>query len=183
VELAYRQQIPIRVIIVDGKPRNAKEAKPKSSHVRARMLDPVKWAATKIDSSSGDFLLIRGENPTTPAVGSPDVELAGFEGQLKGAFVKHRWREAKMRRAKIAGVKGLNGGRLICEVPECGFDFVERYGELGTDYAQVHHLLPLSKSPKQGREVKLSDLAIVCANCHAMIHRGGECRSLVGLIP
>ena len=183
IEMAYRQQLPIRVIVVDGKPRNAKQAKPKPSLVKARMLDPVEWAAKEVDGSPGDFLLVRGERPATPAVEAPDLELSGFEGQLKIAFVDHRWREAKMRRAKIASAKKSNGGKLICEVPNCGFDFVERYGRLGTDYAQVHHLLPLSKSPKKGRKFKLTDLAIVCANCHAMIHRGGECRPLKNLIP
>jgi hypothetical protein len=34
-----------------------------------------------------------------------------------------------------------------------------------------------------GREVKLKDLAVVCANCHVMIHMGGKCRPLAGLIP
>jgi 5-methylcytosine-specific restriction protein A len=29
---------------------------------------------------------------------------------------------------------------------------------------------------------QLADLAIVCPNCHAMIHRGGKCRSLESLI-
>lgn len=183
IEMAYRQQLPIRVIVVDGKPRNAKDAKPKPSLVTARMLDPVKWAASRIDDAHGDFLLVRGEDPKVPAVVSSDLELSGFEGKLKTAFVKHRWREAKMRRAKIASARAVNGGRLICEVPSCGFDFFKKYGKLGVDYAQVHHLLPLNKSPAKGREVKLADLAIVCANCHAMIHRGGECRPLMGLIP
>jgi predicted HNH restriction endonuclease len=47
----------------------------------------------------------------------------------------------------------------------------------------VHHRVALNKSAKSGRETKLSDLAIVCANCHVMIHKGGECRELAGLIP
>ncbi|WP_422110022.1 hypothetical protein [Bradyrhizobium elkanii] len=42
--------------------------------------------------------------------------------------------------------------------------------------------MPLHKAPKEGRQVLLKDLAIVCANCHAMIHTGGQCRPLEGLI-
>ena len=183
IETAYRQQLPIRVIVIDGKPHDADDAEAKPSRVTARMLDPVSWAATTIDGSPGDFLLIRGKSPEAPAIEPSDLELSGFEGKLKQAFIKHRRREAKMRRAKIDSAKALNGGKLVCEVPKCGFDFVARYGELGSDYAQVHHRLPLNKSPAKGREVKLSDLAIVCANCHAMIHRGGQCRPLASLIP
>jgi predicted HNH restriction endonuclease len=57
-----------------------------------------------------------------------------------------------------------------------------RHGALDEGYAQVHHLLPLSTSPREGREVSLKDLAVVCANCHVMIHIGGHCRPLTGLI-
>ncbi|MGY4467320.1 putative HNH restriction endonuclease [Bradyrhizobium sp. LB9.1b] len=68
-------------------------------------------------------------------------------------------------------------------MPRCGFDFKEKYGELGKEFAHVHHLKPLSEAPSNGRDVLLKDLAIVCANCHAMIHRGGQCRPLADIIP
>jgi len=108
-------------------------------------------------------------------------ELVGVEGEKKLRLVAHRQREMKLRAAKIAKAKVINGGRLICEVPGCAFDFEKVYGPIGANYAQVHHLIPLSSSDDQ-RETTLLDLAIVCANCHAMIHRGGECRDLDSLI-
>lgn len=182
LELAYRQQLPIRVIVVDGRQRNPADLKPKASTVKARLLDPIFWAVTKYDYATGECLLVRGAKPITPAVDSSDLELSWFEGKWKLAFFFHRRREAKARRQKIQEALRNNNGRLICEVPNCGFDFVERYGALGEGYAQVHHLLPLSKSPKGGREIKLKDLAVVCANCHAMIHVGGKCRALAELI-
>jgi 5-methylcytosine-specific restriction enzyme A len=58
--------------------------------------------------------------------------------------------------------------RLECEV--CGFDFELTYGELGRGFAECHHTLPLSQAVGR-RKVRLSDLAILCANCHRMIHR------------
>ena len=93
----------------------------------------------------------------------------------------HRRREGELRRARIAEAVAKHG-RLFCEVPNCGFDFKERYGSVGEGYAQVHNLIPLNKAPKEGRKISLKDLAIVCANCHAMIHRNGDCRPLRGLI-
>ena len=108
-------------------------------------------------------------------------ELIGIEGEKRLMLVAHRKREKGLRDLKIAKAKEFNGGRLICEVPGCAFDFEKVYGPVGANYAQVHHLIPLSSSDGQ-REVTLLDLAIVCANCHAMIHRGGECRSLETLI-
>lgn len=76
-----------------------------------------------------------------------------------------------------------NGGRLVCEVPGCAFDFYQRYGEIGSGYAHVHHLEPLSRAGKRGAKTKLDSIAIVCANCHAMIHRDGQCREMGALIP
>jgi 5-methylcytosine-specific restriction endonuclease McrA len=183
LELAYRQQLPIRVIVVDGVQRDRKAKEPTASVVHARLLDRVPWAITEYDYSTGERLLVRGAKPVNPAVASADWELSWFEGLRKRKFVFHRQREGRARRAKIKDVLTKNGGRLVCEVENCGFDFKQRYGALGEGYAQVHHLAPLSGSPVGGREIKLKDLVVVCANCHVMIHIGGVCRSLEGLIP
>jgi 5-methylcytosine-specific restriction enzyme A len=182
LELAYRQQLPIRAIIIEGEQRDPADLKPRASIVKARLLDPTRWAVTEYDYETGECLLVRGEKPVIPAVESSDLELSWFEGQWKRAFVYHRRREAQARREKIEEGLRNNGGKLICEVDNCGFDFARQYGPLGEGYAQVHHLLPLSKSPKAGRPIRLKDLAVVCANCHIMIHVGGKCRPLAGLV-
>ena len=59
-------------------------------------------------------------------------------------------------------------GRLACEV--CDFDFARVYGELGIGFVECHHLVPLAELPRV-RTTRLTDLAIVCANCHRMLHR------------
>ncbi|WP_420497540.1 HNH endonuclease [Xenorhabdus griffiniae] len=41
---------------------------------------------------------------------------------------------------------------------------------MGENFCEVHHLNPLHKSDGETRN-ELSDLAIVCSNCHRMIHR------------
>lgn len=107
-------------------------------------------------------------------------ELVGLEGEIRTRMTSHRRRERRLRAAKIAAVSNRSDGALVCEVPNCGFDFRRAYGNLGAGYAQVHHLRPLG-DVSSVRETRLEDLAIVCANCHAMIHRGGECRELAGL--
>lgn len=110
-----------------------------------------------------------------------DAELAAMKGAERMALVRHRRREQSLREAKVAEARKLGNRRLKCEVPGCGFDFEVVYGELGRDYAQVHHLRPLADRTTP-TETKLADLAVVCANCHAMIHRGGKCRALADLI-
>jgi hypothetical protein len=106
----------------------------------------------------------------------------GFEeGKQSRVYVMHRSRERDLRGAKIALAKANNKGRLVCEVPGCGFDFHDVYGAVGADYAHVHHLTPLSRL-RGATRMTVDDVAVVCANCHGMIHRGGECRPLKGLV-
>jgi 5-methylcytosine-specific restriction protein A len=119
---------------------------------------------------------------TSMSVVTIDAELSAMEGAEKLALVRHRKREQSLRDAKVAEARKLGSGKLKCDVAKCCFDFEAVYGELGRDYAQVHHLKPLADRTKPS-QTKLADLAIVCANCHAMIHRGGKCRSLDKLIP
>jgi 5-methylcytosine-specific restriction endonuclease McrA len=118
---------------------------------------------------------------TEPGAGL-DESIAAVEGELRSRMVRHRVRERELREAKLAEAKRRNAdGRLRCEVPGCGFDFEAIYGPIGVGYAQVHHLRPLSEAVAPVKTT-LNDLAVVCANCHAMIHIGGVCRSLADLI-
>lgn len=59
-------------------------------------------------------------------------------------------------------------GRLVCEA--CDFDFAAVYGTRGDGFAECHHILPIAQSAP-GRRTRLSELAVVCANCHRMLHR------------
>jgi hypothetical protein len=58
--------------------------------------------------------------------------------------------------------------RLFCEV--CNFDFHKAYGERGLNYIEAHHTIPVSEMlPSQ--KTKISDMAMVCSNCHKILHR------------
>jgi len=58
-------------------------------------------------------------------------------------------------------------GRLACET--CGFDFEAAYGERGKGFIECHHTKPLADLEHE-RTTKLDDLALLCANCHRMVH-------------
>jgi 5-methylcytosine-specific restriction protein A len=104
------------------------------------------------------------------------------EGDLKQRLIWSRSRESSLRKAKLRHAsRNSPDGLLRCEVPGCGFCFEEVYGDLGADFAHVHHLKALA-ARDQAENTTFADLAIVCANCHAMIHRHGQCRPLGGLI-
>jgi 5-methylcytosine-specific restriction endonuclease McrA len=102
--------------------------------------------------------------------------LVGLEGEVRRRMVLHRTREGRLRDARISLIQEQTGA-LACEVTGCGFDFYKAYGELGENYAQVHHIRPLSERNGVSK-TRVSDLRVVCANCHAMIHLGGKSRSL-----
>jgi predicted HNH restriction endonuclease len=104
------------------------------------------------------------------------VEKAALEGGLRTALRRHRHREQSLRRAKLRAVLG-ECRKLLCEVPGCGFDFSARYGALGKEFAEVHHLQPLADGDRP-RVTTLSDLAVVCSNCHSMIHRDAGFRTM-----
>ncbi len=82
---------------------------------------------------------------------------------------KHRSRErnqAAIRAAKDAFVK--KHGKLFCQV--CGFDFQDKYGEAGRGFIEGHHTIPISDLAGEVK-TKARDIALVCANCHRMLHR------------
>lgn len=61
-----------------------------------------------------------------------------------------------------------------CKCSICGFDFEERYGELGKDFIEVHHIIPISQRGGKYTLNPITDLIPVCSNCHSMIHRRKE---------
>lgn len=104
-----------------------------------------------------------------------------MEGSLAYRHAAHRSRERQLRKAKLKSFEAAHG-RVFCEVPGCNFDFEATYGAIGRGFAEVHHRRPLSEAVRPVR-TRLADLAVVCANCHRMIHSGGECRRLDDLAP
>lgn len=81
---------------------------------------------------------------------------------------EHRWRERNAKLVKRKKEEAFKrDGRLTCEA--CGFDFAVAYGERGLGYVECHHTVPLHHL-KTGTRTKLEDLALLCANCHRMVH-------------
>ncbi len=98
---------------------------------------------------------------------SADAEDEGDEGRTLFRLHRLRERQPRLVKRKKEAVYAASG-RLNCEV--CDFDFSEVYGTLGDGFAECHHRIPLAELIGATR-TRLSDLAIVCANCHRMLHR------------
>jgi hypothetical protein len=100
----------------------------------------------------------------------PSEELDANEfPEGRSAYVTHRRRErnpALVRAAKFNALKKF--GRLFCQV--CDFDFGKVYGRFGDGFIEAHHTVPVSQLSENSAS-KVEDIALVCSNCHRMLHR------------
>ena len=105
-----------------------------------------------------------------------DSEPAALKGQTEAA--QYRWHKRAERSRKLAQeAKQFHGTR--CQVPACGKDLSEIYGDLANGYIEAHHLTPFASL--EGRPTELdprTDFAVVCPDCHRIIHRRTEPYSL-----
>ena len=109
---------------------------------------------------------------------SEDDESAYPEG--KERYSQHRSYERDPNLAeKAKSIRLESTGKLQCDV--CSFDFSVTYGELGQGYIEAHHTVPLANLCGK-RKTKLSEIALVCSNCHRMLHRGKTLLSIEELI-
>jgi 5-methylcytosine-specific restriction enzyme A len=116
--------------------------------IRAAVEEGISAATTTVASDVDDF----AEAP---------------EGRVLTRLHRTRERSRKLvDRKKSQALK--EHGRLQCEA--CAFNFAEHYGDHGDGYIECHHVKPVHEL-QPGERTKLSDLALVCANCHRMIHR------------
>jgi 5-methylcytosine-specific restriction protein A len=102
-----------------------------------------------------------------PQLAMPTDEEQMFpEGRL--LYRHHRYRERTSALVSAVKKQAQRKGRLIRLV--CDFNFEKAYGELGHGFIECHHLVPVSDYPDT-QPTSPRDLALVCANCHRMLHR------------
>lgn len=95
---------------------------------------------------------------------SGDTDKTQTEGGVKVRISKTIERSPKLRQRAFE----IHG--YICQ--GCSFDFQEKYGEWGKDFAEVHHVVPLAELNGQTTETNpRTHLAVLCSNCHRMVHR------------
>jgi len=109
---------------------------------------------------------VSSDTPLPPKEVISDDEEEGEEGQVLTRIHRYRERNTKLVKRKKERVL-KEKGTLSCEV--CGFDFKRVYGDHGYGFIECHHTKPVSEL-KVGERTKISDLSLVCPNCHRMIH-------------
>ncbi len=109
-------------------------------------------------------LCIHGPEPEKPAILGETFP----EGRIIESLHKRHERSRKV--VELAKQKAFaKNSNLPCEV--CSFSFVERYGEAGARIIEAHHKTPLSQLTGEVK-TRVEDIALLCSNCHRMIHAG-----------
>jgi len=88
----------------------------------------------------------------------------GGDKEIGPHITKERNTAVVRRAKKEALIKG--NGRILCEC--CDFDFFDFYGAHGFSFIECHHNDPIAIGGE--RPTSTADLAMVCSNCHRMLH-------------
>lgn len=128
-------------------------------------LDDLKRIAELIIESTAKPAIIEDLNSIENDI--DDFLYEGYEGQIVYKLHKVRERNKKLVALKKSIVL-KETGRLRCEI--CDMDFYEKYGEIGKGFIECHHTVQLA-SYETNQVTKIDDLALVCSNCHRMLHR------------
>lgn len=129
-------------------------------------------------SWGNEKLIVWGDvNSNNYEIQSEDESSSFAEGRK--AYRLHLARERDISLAKKAkSIRLARTGSLKCDV--CNFDFTKTYGALGDGYIEAHHTTPISEL-SGSRKTKLSELVLVCSNCHRMLHRTNPVLDVAGL--
>ncbi|TNE41652.1 MAG: HNH endonuclease [Sphingomonadales bacterium] len=156
LQIALRDNLPVRVIINDGKQRSRDDPELRPSKVTARELDPVPWTITGYDWKTGQHELTRGIF-AQPCVDQFDLDLADkAEPQRTEVTSTPFIRDPAVRRRVLLRSKGK------CEL--CGRQGFEMAS--GALYLETHHVIPLAL----GGPDKDSNVVALCADDHRRAH-------------
>ena len=95
-------------------------------------------------------------------------ESAFPEGTAKFSLHRRHERDSSISRLAKA-IRQEKTGKLECDV--CKIYFALKYGSHGDGFIEAHHTKPVSTLDGKTK-TSVKDLALVCSNCHRMLHRG-----------
>jgi hypothetical protein len=78
-------------------------------------------------------------------------------------------RHLTIERSSNLRARALAYHGTVCNV--CRFSFKATYGSIGDGFAEVHHLAPLGTLKGEMLVKPTTDVVVLCANCHRMVHR------------
>ena len=167
-------------------------------YVDSYHIDDSKYSLSGLDfSTKGPWFLLRLVNNIDHHISLQDLRNLGLEGNIQSlrrlddniARALDFWVDDVpeltsflLKEGKPTQVYGtryernnqnrkmaINFHGLDCKV--CGFNFEEKYGEIGHEFIEVHHKRPLYLNATEIYIDLKKDLVPLCSNCHRMIHR------------
>jgi 5-methylcytosine-specific restriction protein A len=160
LQVALRDQIPIRVVVCEGSRRNPDDPNSKASKVEMRLLDPEPWAVTAYDWATGKCTVTRGEGPVRFVDQFESYEPLTAETEQKIILGKVYTRNPEVRKRVLARAAGS------CEW--CGTEGFRTHDD--RIYLETHHIKPLSGD---GEDSELNVVAL-CPNHHREAHFGKD---------
>ncbi len=115
------------------------------------------------------------EAANLPEVEEEEEDIVGREGNILTRMHVYRERDRTFARKVREHYRRLGNGKLICEV--CGLDPAIIYGPSGDRSIEGHHTVPIEELQPDS-ETTVDEMAMVCANCHRVIHSKKPCLSI-----
>jgi 5-methylcytosine-specific restriction endonuclease McrA len=160
------------ILKYSGHPDGVAQAKRESGATKRHLHLLERHSQLRFNTSPNNPLSSPGTSSSTsllPITVTPEDDESRYPEGAK-SYRLHRRLERDGTLAKRAKQNRLaQVGALSCDV--CGFDFASAFGKLGAGFIEAHHTVPVS-TLRGENNTKLSDLALVCSNCHRMLHRG-----------
>ena len=139
-------------------------------HLSNRLKDVREEWRNRSNEELETFVLHLLNNMPMPEPIYPTSQNVRTEGGKRVLVSVGRERDSTLRKNALA-IHGYN-----CMA--CGFNYEEYYGEIGKGFIEVHHVVPLASVGETETNPK-TDLVVLCANCHRMVHRRkGVCLSI-----
>lgn len=161
---AATENLPVRVIVLDGDPRTiSKTGQAKVTH---RALDPETWAVVHSEPEKAYFVLRRGAAPA-PFADQHDLSRPPDSAiSMSTATVIVRSRSGDVR---LFALRRANGRCEYCGEP--GFLLAD-----GRIYLETHHVISLASGGLDG----VSNVVALCANHHREAHHGRDSARIRG---
>lgn len=133
-------------------------------------LDSEVWRrfGANLDDAKARASLVRESvmAASVPVEGEEEFEELHLEGRISYRLHRVRERDPKLRIRKMKSERRQRG-YLCCEA--CDDRLEARYGVIGDQLYECHHLVPLHESGPTTTSV--ADVALLCPSCHRAAHR------------
>jgi len=154
---AYRESLPVRVIVCEGNQSDVTNSDTPASQVEMRKLDQQVWSVSSYDMMTGQCKVERrAATHFIDQYSLPDIN----DEQRKDVNTSVYKRQRSVRDAALARADG------VCEY--CGKPGFLTVG--GYLYLETHHIIPLY----QGGSDTVDNVIALCPNDHKQAHFGAD---------